>query len=332
MSAQNALATACAALSAGQSASFAPGTQHNMDSPSGATASQRLDWQARFFHDTTHGLVHLLGKSASSQGGSTDWRHRIYNIAENLWFNVDHNFNRSGHIYASFDIDPATGNLYGAPGSDSTDLWRWQYATQTWSQIASNLAGSGPANPPHGCAWHPNLYGAGSGGLVTITQTSGSNNSLCYYRASNGAVERTYLAAALAGTNPQGCYFPAIDGVVIGRATHAIVTPNSGGTPSWANAGSPPIETQGTASGVNCGVAMPHPNNSAKLLLLEKLGTSRYWTSTDGDSWTQVGTHPFPNSPDNPITLCSLGSGLGCVWGIGVTGSTLHSTLWQPAP
>jgi hypothetical protein len=308
----SALAAACVALASGQSASFAPGLLHGLN-------EAQLEWQGRFLYDPVHNVVHLFGKQANDDN---DWRQRTYDLATSTWANNDFDFNRPGHVYASVDIDPSNGDLYYNPGTtDNRLLYRWAYATAAWTLLTSDI-GAGSVNGPNGVAWHPNLYGIGDGGLVTRTA-----GAFLYYRKSNGAVQR--ITGTTQGTSPQGCYFQAIDKVVLGRANHWTIAPNGGSTPILTDVGAPPIQTMGTASQTNCGVVLQHPGNPSKLILLEKTGTNRYWTSTDGDNWTLVGTHPFVTASGSPVTFCSLGDGLGCIWGIGST-NVLTSVLWRP--
>jgi hypothetical protein len=329
-----ALGLACAGLASNGSVSFVPGTQHDMDSPSGANAEQRLEWQTNFYHDPIHNIVHLMGKSAQNEGGSTDWRHRIYDIALGTWSNVDNNFGRNGHVYDSWCIDPSTGDVYINPTSGGDrDIWRRNYQTGTWSQATTEMAGGSTTNGPNGLAWHPNMYGSGDGAVVVLTQ-SGGQNSFCFYRPLTGTAERVVLSAENA-IHPQATYFPGLDLVLAGRTIHFTAEPNSGSTPTTALVSSPPLITAAQSSGTdNCGILMAHPGNPDKLLMIERSGSDRWYYSTDAVNWTLGGTHPFSwvtgTTNVNSSTFCSLEGGLGCVWGIGVQGSTLRSILWRP--
>jgi hypothetical protein len=320
----SALEAACLAIDEGDSATFSGGTGHGL-------VSAQLDWCAVFFHDPLHDVVQLMGKQANDDN---DWRLRTYSITGNSWTTDDHDFSRSGHIYASWCMDITNGDLYIAPsaGADNRDLWHKPYG-QAWELATSAFSAGASVGGPHATVFHPNCYGPGDGAVITCTQVSAPNNSLCYYRTSTGAVARTAVGASLGGTSPQGVYFPAVDKVVVGRSTHVTVEMNTttfGDVPVITNVGASPLQTQGTSSLTDHGVMIPHPGNWQKLLLLEKGGADRYWESTDGDTWTEVGTHPFPNGDNDPIIFCSLRGGYGCVWGIGESGGSLTSILWRP--
>jgi hypothetical protein len=332
------LALAAQSLGDGEWVDFAPGLDHLMGSPSGATGLERLEWQARFFNDEAHGLIHLLGKSAANQGGPTDWRHRTYVRATNTWQNNDPSIlNSSGHIYATWDIDPATGDLYGVLGTGNA-FYRWNYATQAYVQISSDIsvAAGRATNPPGAGVWHPNLFGVGDGGFIASSATSGNTFGNIYYRKSTGAFTGVSLALSLSNnvspnTSAQGAYFEAIDKAIVGRERHILVT--GGVTPTFTDAGNAPIRTMGTATSSSAhGVVMQHPNNPLKMLILSKLSSKQTYESTDGDTWTQVANHPFVEGVGDPITWCSIPD-IGCIWGIGATSATVFtSRLYKPAP
>jgi hypothetical protein len=126
-------------------------------------------------------------------------------------------------------------------------------------------------------------------------------------------------------------YFPKINKLVFGGSSHLHVNATTAnGTPTFTAVGAPAIPTKGDSMESNpsggFGTMMLHPGNPQKMLLIERGGSRRTWTSTDGDSWTQTGTHPF-TAP--AYALCSCGP-LGTVWALGATGSTAYSVIWKP--
>lgn len=330
----SALALAAEDLEVGESATFTPGLQHDMGNPSGATAENRLEWQARFFHDPTRRLVHLMGKSAANEGGPTDWRHRIYDIDNDEWSVADFNHDESGHVYATWGIDTGSGKIYIVPGSGGSaqrELWERDPDTGDWTMITDDVTVDNTAfTGPPSVTVHPNLFGVGDSGVITAVQTNGANFSLCYYRPSNGALSRTSLGIALGGTSSQGAYCSGVDGVIVGRTTHVLVTSNGTGMPNWANLGTPPLQTMGTTSGTNCAVMMQHPRAAGLWLMYEKTGTKRQWTSIGNGTWDELADpHEHTESFSNPCTFCSLPE-YGITWSIGWSSGALTSVIYKP--
>lgn len=329
----SALAQAARDLGVGESATFSPGLLHDMGSPAGATAENRLEWQARFHHDSARRVVHLMGKSAANEGGPTDWRHRIYDIDADSWSNVDFNFDESGHIYATFALDSNNGDCYivpGGGGSAQRELWRRDFATGDWEMITDDVTVDNTAfTGPPSVTFHPNLFGSGDGGVITAVQTNGANFSLCYYRPSNEALSRTSLGIALGGTSSQGAYCSGFDGVIVGRTTHVLVTPNGSGNPDWTTISAPTLQTMGTNSGVNHAVMMQHPRAANLMLAYEKTGTDRMWLIDEDGTWDEIGTHLHTQSFSNPCTFCTLPE-YEITWSIGWNSGALTSVIYKP--
>jgi hypothetical protein len=339
ITASSGLAAAVAALTAGQSATFAPGTG------SGISAVQ-FDWEARFFVDTLHGVCQVMGKRANASSG---WAHSTYNIASNSWTQrVTEGSgsgwgagNGAGHVYDNFTGDPATGDLYCFAGIGTNALQRFNYATQTWGTALSNAFQPGPpsgiVDPINGIVWHPNLFGTGDGGVIMCAVTDLPVAGLVYWRKSTGA--RTQVSTSIDAGNQSGSglYFAAINKAIMGGqsassgsgtpSSHILVTPNTtaGGTPTNANAGAPPIKTGGdsVSQGYNWGSIHPHPSDPTRVMLLERVNaTRRVWQSTNGDTWTlKAYTHPF-----SVTTGISIGEVFGAYWAI----SSNSSVLWKP--
>jgi hypothetical protein len=321
-----ALAQACAALSAGQSVDFTLGKQSAM-------GDADLAWQTAFYHDDAHGLIHLMGKPANDD---TNWQHQYYTVSTGQWTVVGRGmWSNPGHIYGNMSIDWTTGDVYqvrgGADSSSGRDNYRraarWLYSTKQWGYTSTDIYSGALESHANGAAWHPNLYGPGDGGLIWDTQ-----QRTCFWRKSNGAVQDVshgffgeYIGV--------GEYWPAQDKAVIGGASGgqlALVSPNGGGTPIVTPVGVPPVETAGNSyeTASNFGSLHVHPSNPGKLLILERKGSHRVFTSTDARNWTQTGTHPFTV---DPVVICQLRGGLNAFWGVGCSGSTQISKLWKPA-
>lgn len=332
---ETALGIAAAALGPGDYAQFTPGNAHGLDDIGGDYVQYRLDWHSRFFFDQAHGLIHLPGKSAQSQGGDIDWTHRVYSLMGNNWANHDASIraiNRTGHCYASFDMHYPTGDMYACPGAGGIDIWRWSYASQAWSQIVADYRAGAVNNPPSGMAVHPNLFGPGRMGTIISSASSGANYSLYYWNKETNTTSRTALGLSLTdGATPpassHGAYFAHTDRVAIGRERHVLVAPNAvqDGTPTFTDIGNPPIRTMGTNAGNTHGVMMPHPGDPTRYLLLGKVSPWTYWDTQDLQTWTERGTHPFEVANGNPWVFCSLPAPFGCLWGIGE-----DSGLWRP--
>jgi hypothetical protein len=334
--ASSALATAIAALSAGQSATFSGGTG------SGIGINQ-FEWQARFHYDAVNGVCQAMGKDAAGQ--TNTWIHRTYNIATNSWSTPNFSGwggNGTGHVYDNFTFDPATGDCYIVAGIGTNELQKYTRATNTWSTVLSNVFQPGPPagyiDPINGVCWHPNLFGTGDGGVVMTAGTNGNDAGFVYWRKSTGA--RTQVNTSIDAGNQQGCgvFFANINKAIMGgqsstsggsnTANHVLITPNvaAGGTPTAASVGTPPIKTGGDSHlASNFGSVHQHPGDPTRMLLLERIGSGRrVWQSTDGDAWTlKAYTHPF--SITSGITIASLYP-LGALWAINAS----TSVLWKP--
>jgi hypothetical protein len=327
----SALALACAALSSGQSATFASGAQSEF-------SEDDVAWQTAFYHDDLHGLLHLMAKP---QNAASAWGHQIYDIAAGTWGNLsDGMWNNDGHIYGNTAIDFDTGDIYQSrnnAGTGTPDFGRrarwWKYSEQDWDSVApvSQDIYSGAMNAtPNGLAWHPNLFGTGDGGLIW-----GDQVSFLYWRKSNDAVSRRAIGTDEYGARESGAvYWPAQDAVLIGGSrvpdisNLAMITPNPtpGGDPVLTDLSAPPMSVRGgshSSSGV-FGSIHVHPGNPNKVLILESAGSDAY-ESTDGENWTQIGDHPFTLEPR---VVCSLRGNLGCMLAVGAVSTTPR--LWRP--
>lgn len=330
-SADSELAKACAALEPGDGADFPAGAQS-------AFSEADLAWQSTFHNDDQHGLIHLMGKPANA---NRSWHHQYYTVADNEWTVVARGmWNNPGHIYGAFTIDHGTGDLFqwrgnmnGRGPTDRRASW-WKHETKEWDFIPVDVFDGALESHPNGSTWHPNLYGAGDGGLIL---QSGSRT--LFWRNKDDAVEsvshRGLSFGAAAGI---GAYWPAKDVAFVGGGQGGRllkVTPDGSRTPKVEPVGELPITLGGNSHiySTRFGSLHVHPGNPDKPLIVETVGEqtrtsgSRAWTSEDGSDWGRIEDHTFTTVPR---VVCSLRGGLGALWAIGKTGSRDVSQLWKP--
>jgi hypothetical protein len=330
----SALAVACRALDEGDSATFTNSGFTNF----GENNANALSWQTSWHHDDVNGYLHIMGKAANS----TDWKHAFYHIATDTWTDSGTAllFSDVGHIYGNFTMDPSTGRCYILQGNFNVEKRPYSCAgngATTWA-LLFNAYGGAMESHMNGAAYHPNAFGVGDGALCADMQDAGF-----LYRTSTGAVT-TYSQAAYTGEREgAGVYWPAEDIVVIGGSPvggtgvlHSIA-PNGGAAPIITNLGAPGIPVRGgshTGSGSNFGSIHVHPNNPAKLVILNTTTTDMV-ESLDGSSWSAAPDHPFTATPR---VVCSLkddseGNPLGCFLVVDVTALGVPTLrLWKPAP
>jgi hypothetical protein len=298
----SALAVAAAALSSGQSASFAAGKNPDL-------FLNDLEWQANGFYDPTNRLVHLMGKPV----GDTAWSHSRYNIDTGAWTTVAGMWNNLGHIYANSTIDPSTGDVYCARGGfqsggdHNRQVARWDRATASWgayAPTASDISAQTLVDVCNGVSYHPNLYGAGDGGLCIEQEFR-----TMFWRKSNNTADDTHTHGDSFYGNKEGisCYHPGMDAVFLGAADASTPLLKITSGPTLANTSNPPIQlgAHSRNQGTEFGSLHVHPTDSTKLIIVSTNGT-HYWTSTNGSAWTDVGTHPFNNGTQFPRVLVSM--------------------------
>lgn len=319
------LAQACAALSSGQSATFAAIAQSNFN-------ADDVAWQTAFYHDDLHDLLHLMAKR---QNDDEAWGHQVCDIATTTWGQLSSGmWDNAGHVYGNSAIDFATGDFFQSRncinGTDAPRRVRWwKYSLQDWSSLApvsQDIYDGAMNDTPNGLVWHPNLYGVGDGGLIW-----GDQVSFHYWRKSTDAVSRRAIGTDEYGTKEGAAvYWPAQDCALIGGSTPggslARIDPNGGGAPILTDLGAPVIRVQGAShlAGPGFGSLHVHPGNPNKVLIVETAGSNVY-ESTDGENWTQITDHPFTIEPR---VVCSLRGSLGCMLEIGASGTTPR--LWRP--
>ena len=301
-----ALTQAFANLSSGQSASFPQGAETLLSTADYA-------WQTIFHHDALNGLIHLLGKPANEPAL---WKHRYYTIATNTWTTVSLGmFNNDGHIYGNSALDTTTGDLY----LTTQDTLRKWTAAAGWTTPVADLHPSLNSHK-NGVAFHPNLFGTGQRGLMIQAV-----NIVIYYNPVTNGVTYSSVPLSTGDNAGAGIYFAAVNKTITGYQNQSRVAPG----PTLVQGPSTPIWTRGysTTQGAVFGALVQHPMNSAKMLLIERntdVSTARrYWSSTDGDNWTLVGTHPFLTTS----VFCSIVN--NGIWTLSNTG-TPYSFIWKP--
>ena len=335
-----ALAVACHAMSEGDDVDFTELV--------GPFAQADLEWQTKFVHDPLHQIVHLFGKPA---GDDTGWQHVIYDCVTDTVSDVTSStgmdaWSYPGHLYGGPALDPTTGDVYVChAGMNSTSghnrqIGWWQYpddndfanAQWGWSPVtAGNMYQGAFDSTDNGVGYHPHLYGRNDGGWYLD-----SNSNIVYWRKSTDATDRVGHTAGLYGTYyAEAIYWPAQNCLIAGGAsgkTLIRVDPNTtaGARPVITTLAVPPIRVEGNSKDNldHFGSIHVHPGDPNKLLIVETSAGQRAWTSSDGVSWDQIADHPFSLEPR---VVCSLGGGLGCMWGIAKSGSSTTLTkLWKP--
>lgn len=320
------LEDAIAALQPGDAADVPDGQQS-------AFTEADLSWQSAFHHDDLHGLIHLMGKPANT---NMAWKHQAYDIGANTWGVISSGqWNNPGHIFGATALDHETGDLLqvrgGAHKGSTADQYRragwWQHAAQAWGYTTSDIL---PVTLPmeshsSGAAWHPNLYGAGDGGLVWANPTR-----TYFWRKSTGVSES--VAHGDIGRSPGvGVYWPHLDAVIVGGAfgkpLGMVVV---GGIPVVMLLAVPPISTMARplTYGEIFGSLHVSPSDPSKMQIIERSAGYRVFETSDGLDWQEVGQHAFQTT--SPFAVCSLRGDLGAYWAVGRKGAAHYSKLWRP--
>lgn len=336
----SALFQAAAQLNAGDDAAFSTSLVYYDD---GLTTSEEAcwEWQVHGLFDPVRGYAHIFGKPV----GDTAWSHRYYSVETNTWTDGGTNmWQNIGHVYGNICLDISTGDVYiGRGGFDGNGvdnykrLRRWDFATKAWGSNlvprAQDIYASGLDAMGNGCAYHPNLFGTGQGGLAIDFQ-----GVTCFWRNStDDRFATTHGTADYGAQYGVGLYWENQDCLIIGGAGGndlVKIVPNGTSTPTSSVFATPPISTEGnTSSASNFGSLHVHPNDPTKLILLEARGAEKWYTANSAGTFTRqdttYGAHPFTfNGPYVVIPL----HGTGAFWCLGFNGttSTTYSRLWKP--
>jgi hypothetical protein len=147
-------------------------------------------------------------------------------------------------------------------------------------------------------AWHPNLFGAGNGGLAVF-----SNDRIIGWRKSTDSWHDIWVFGGKEKysnmRNGSGIYIAGRDEVILGTGrdgnTLLYVEAGSSGRPGGAGVrGQTPINVSGYHDSTS-GAVLTHPADDARVLLLANNTGSKVWNSMDGgQSWNlATWSHPF---------------------------------------
>lgn len=303
------LSITAAELGPGDSSTVLNGS--GLGSSAGQTAAdtrQTIQWGNRFFYDHGRGIFIMAGKDASAGGGTGHRSTSIYTASSDSWatsgrFHIDGV--ETGHIYESPAYDPADGTLYiNQWGTEHFERWTVGSPLDSgWTPTSSDPLGhwaqdAAPVNKA--AAWHPNLFGAGDGGLVfpcnidqspTMQVRAWRKLTDTYHGFSSTEHDST------SDTNSGSCVYVASGDyaiVTFGFGNTYRIPAGSGGalgTPTLLS--NPPIICSYTNSGAR-GMLFDDPAGVGGPYILEKCGTNRVWRFIS-NAWSLRGyTHPLP--------------------------------------
>lgn len=305
-----------------------------------------VNWHDRHFYDATRRKFRFVGKKQASLGGQA--RHIEYDEATNAWTASGQLWgDELGHMYSSVAFDEVAGDLYTNTLQTGDRVRKWVQGTSldTWAFATSD--GATPLDSidyssqnkfvsgEGGCAWHPNLFGAGSGGLIVICQrgvaawrkstdtwqilsglyTAVGDAPTCTYIAGLGAVILTNGSTLKAWRITQGPTVAAIND-----------TPVHVGPVSW---------TSGT-NNVG-GLLIDDPQKRNTCYILEKTQdtsstlTRRVWKYNAGAWDLQTYGHPFFSSQTGgeDWSGCAV-YGYGVIHALERVSNSLRSRIWKP--
>ncbi len=320
-----------------RAASLAPGASdlniEELRNTVATSASQRYDisWcSVLSFYDANRKEIQYMGKSQSSQNGR--YVHYVYSEASESWRTTGTNLGSgTGHIY-SCGFDPDNGDYFFLDWG-ANYVRRFNRASNSWSNTATNGNLPGGQDWTAGMVYHPNLFGARDGGLIFCP--TGSSSAQVWRRSTNSWSTLNGVSAQNGLNNgAQGIYIPGLDAAMIAGFSGNVYRINAGSggaigsVENLGDQGTPNIGwTSGPSSGA--GKAVVDPNNSSRVLVLEFGGNSRVWASNNaGDSWSQVGAHPFGsmNGANNNISYLSIPD-YGVI--VGLTSTISTSAPWS---
>jgi hypothetical protein len=332
----SALSDAAAALAPGESALFPQGLN--------TIENNRLNiqWQTvAFYYDSIRKEAQYMGKPASGQ--STNHAHFIYDEATSQWRTTGQTlFPGTGHIWTC-TFDPGTGDYFFCKSGETyvRHMFREHESWGATRPDANLLKYLGMTT--HGAmCWHPNLFGQGQAGIVFlgIAYMSGwraSDNTWHLIKAFSSGTDTWALSGG------QGCYLPNMDAAVVtavSSSAHPLLKVGAGSngsvTRTITNLGNTPLRIHGGGGTTNCGKMLNDPNDPNRLLIIERCGTDRVWTSEDGgDNWTLAAfKHPieaaFENTGSSSYKEWTAGTvaPYDVIWGL--NSHIPLSVLWKP--
>ena len=319
------------ALSSGQSTTFDPPTPAQMT----VGGDCMINFCHRFHYDHARRVVHFLGKASVSGGSNV--KHIRYDLATGTWSQVGpddpYGTPGTGHGYDEATVD-SDGDFY------YREEWNpyafvFSYATQTWSTTSSQ-SGTDWQQIATSYTWHPNLFGAGSGGNVHCTR--GDQHA---WRKSDGQWFTMSPSIGLTSTSYHffGCYVASLDKVLCGGGNddgrdviHVPAGAGDGVTASMSvYRGSLPIDC-GTSNSQNLIIEDPRGTG---VMILETSSAQRVWTSPTAlpGTWSlESFTHPFYQSSGCGVFACCTFPQYGVLWGLSIdaAGGNVESQLWKP--
>jgi hypothetical protein len=337
--------TSCSATKLDElAASLAPGQSSTSLGDSGMSSLARytIQWSNRFHVDVAHGRAHLLGKNASSQGSERS--NNLYNIASNQWTSSVFGGDETGHVYESIGYDPARGELYTGQWNGGRTLKRWALNNplSSWSDPAtSNFSDSINTSTQPAVCWHPNLFGAGDGGILALKNEGSTSGVVIAWRRSTNTWH-TIAGTSFSGMSGSYIANGSIEYIAAGNYCIATFPPGQGGKTFRINGGSggnPGAATQianvpihcGYVGQGNVGMLFDDPAGRDTAYILEKGGSNRVWKYSGGGWVLKSYKHPFPAGV--PTSECrwvaATCRGLGVFWSQAQATNT-PSMLWRP--
>lgn len=264
-------------------------------------------WNTRALYDSARKRVHFLFKIFQSGASSNRWRHYFYDESTNTTQSRDLSFITSnGHIYGNADIDPDTGDIY-LFGNFGNNFYKYTATADSWTTESSNGFFTGSVFQKNGACFFPDFFGPGDDACLIA-----SSNSVSALRVSNNQVTQNVASGLSMGTDSgDGHYDPDTQSALLGYTSNVRVT-----GPSSFTAESAPINTAGRdTSGSPYGSIHRHPYTASKLLLLQHVGGSNFYESTDGgQSWSgSLGTHPLADNYFTHKVSIDQSLGYGCI-------------------
>jgi hypothetical protein len=341
----SAVATSCEASSLTEiAAGLSPGQSSTSLNDSGMSSAARytIQWCNRFHVDVQKGRAHLLGKNASSQGSERS--NNLYDIGSNRWTSAVFGGDETGHVYESIAYDPARGEMYTGQWSGGSTLKRWALnsSLSSWTNPAtSSFSDSINTSTQPSLGWHPNLFGAGDGGVLALrNENSSTTQVIAWRRSSNtwhtianttsGGMSGSYISNGAVEYIAAGDYAIASFPPGQGGKTYRIGR-GSGGNPAAATQiANVPIHCGYTGQG-NVGMLFDDPAGGDSAYILEKGGSNRVWKYGSGNWALKSYKHPFPGGSATSdgrwvVATCRT---LGVFWGI-AQATNIPSRIWRP--
>ncbi len=320
-------------------ATLAPGEDATFSDVNVIQSKANLAWNTDCLRDETRKIIHIFGKTASSNGS---WTHVIYDMEARTFTNKTNNgpnspgtWSDTGHIYGNTAIRQSDGAVMLIRGN-GRNPFLYRPATDSWT--AEN-AGRGWASSSHadGCAYNPDLYTT-EGGFILCTA-----RSIWCWRDSTETWVEEFNNVPPSGSHNEGI------GIYQEASGAAFVKGSDSGCPIYRITAGPTLSTRGTPknqigveakgggsfnqSGPHMTV-LPHPDGSNRLIAVENWDmTNRWWISTDQalNFVQQPGTHPLngPNNgngngePGEGGPFCNVNGGIVC-FANGIT------RIWRP--